>query len=48
MMRKSAVKKGEFCALCNKEVPDGKLCIRHTTTEQMLCLICLIELAEIL
>lgn len=37
----------EKCALCHRELVDGALILRNTETKQILCLICLVDIAEI-
>lgn len=37
----------EICSLCDKKIPSGSAVIRHDTTQNILCLMCLIEIAEI-
>ena len=37
----------EICYLCNKEIPEGKLVLRHEVTRNIICLFCLIKIAEI-
>lgn len=37
----------EVCGLCDREIPEGSLVLRHETTKNIICLICLAEIAEI-
>ena len=36
----------EICSMCDKEIPNNKLCLRHVTTGNVLCLLCLVAIAE--
>lgn len=37
----------EVCALCDKEIPNGRLVLRHTTTGNILCIFCIVDIAAI-
>lgn len=37
----------EECSLCTRAIPEGSLVLRHESTKNMICLICLAEIAEI-
>jgi len=37
----------EVCGLCDREIPEGSLVLRHETTKNIICLVCLAEIAEI-
>ena len=43
----SPIKFEEICCVCDKEIPDGKLVIRHKKSENIICLFCLVGLAEV-
>lgn len=37
----------ETCCLCNRNIPDGKMVLRHIETKKIICLLCLVDMAEI-
>lgn len=37
----------EVCSLCDREIPSGKLLLRKVENGKIICLICMIELAEV-
>jgi len=37
----------EQCSLCERAIPDGKMVLRHDKTRNILCVLCLVEIAEI-
>ena len=39
--------KTEFCALCNRGVPEGAVVLRKMENGKILCLPCLVEIAEL-
>ena len=43
----SVIEFGEICSLCDNEIPNGSLVLRHTDTTNILCLICLVKIAEV-
>lgn len=46
-MMKKIVAYRNKCVVCEKEIPNGKLCVRKEETLNVICLLCLIELAEL-
>jgi hypothetical protein len=44
---KSYARKGETCALCDKEIPEGKLILKRRDNQRVICLFCMIALAEV-
>lgn len=47
MIEKSVAKLYEICALCCRTVPDGRLVLRNTASQNIICLLCIIDIAEI-
>jgi len=37
----------EMCALCDRNIPDGKLVLRRKENARVICLICIVEIAEV-
>lgn len=37
----------EKCRLCNRKIPNNALVLRHTTTKSIICLLCLVDIAEL-
>lgn len=38
---------GERCSLCNREVPKEMMVLRKVENNRVICLLCLVEIAEI-
>lgn len=47
VFKKKHSREGDICALCNREIPSGKLCIKQEDTKKIICLFCMIGLAEV-
>lgn len=45
--RKSYANSGDKCITCDRKIPEGKLIIKHNITKKIICLICIIGLAEV-
>lgn len=37
----------ETCSVCDKDVPNGRLVLRHDITQNIICLECIVEIAKI-
>jgi len=37
----------ERCSLCRNVIPDGQLVVRNNYTHQMICVLCIVGIAEI-
>ena len=37
----------EICSVCDKEIPEGALVLRKVETNNIICLLCVIDIAEI-
>lgn len=37
----------EECSICDKAIPEGKMCLRKEETNNIICLLCVIEIAEV-
>lgn len=41
------ISKTEFCSLCNRGLPDGSVVLRKQENGKVLCILCLVEIAEL-
>jgi hypothetical protein len=46
IFRKSHARDGDTCILCDREIPEGKLIIRRDDNKRIICLLCMMALAE--
>jgi len=37
----------EKCCVCERDIPEGRLVIRHRPTSKVICLLCMAALAEV-
>ena len=37
----------EICCVCNKEISNSKMVLRHRETKNVICLFCILAIAEI-
>jgi hypothetical protein len=47
MFKKELLEIEEECWMCGREVPEGHIVLRHEETNNVLCLICITEIAEV-
>lgn len=48
MIKKTYIKDDRICCFCKKLIPKDSFIVKNEETANILCLICLIELAECL
>lgn len=37
----------EQCCVCNRHIPDKVKCLRNTDTKNIICILCIIDIAEV-
>ena len=47
IFRKSYARPEDTCALCDREIPEGKLVLRRDDNKRIICLLCMVALAEV-
>lgn len=47
IFRKSYSRRGDTCALCDREVPEDRLILRRDDNKRIVCLLCMVALAEV-
>lgn len=43
----STIEMQETCSLCENSIPDGRLVLRHEYTHNIICVFCVVGLAEV-
>lgn len=47
MMIISKSREVEHCIVCNRSIPENRPVIRHSETGKIICVICLVEVADL-
>jgi formylmethanofuran dehydrogenase subunit E len=47
LFQKKSAKAHDRCALCEEEIPEDRLILKHSETGKIICLMCVIEFAKV-